>query len=144
MPFWRKKWKDQISGKRDKGYYSLKDKIASGLFNLIDSHYPGFKKLVDYAELATPLTSEHFTAHPEGTMYGLPATPERYRQSWMRVKTPLKGLYITGTDVSSMGVVSSLLGGFATASVLNGPFGLFKLIAKIGRKNRDLPVETNP
>ncbi len=135
-----KKWKDQSSGKRDKDYYDLKKKIASGLINLVDSHYPGFKKLVDYSELATPLTSEHFTAHQEGTMYGLPATPERYRQKWLKVKTPVKGLYLTGCDVSSLGIVCSLLGGFATACFLNGPLGLFKLMAKIRKFCRGLPL----
>lgn len=125
------KWKHQTSGKRDKDYYDLKDKITSGLINFIDRRFPGFKKLVDFAEMSTPLTSEHYTAHPDGTMYGLPATPERYSQNWIKVKTPLKGLYITGCDVSSLGVVCSMLGGFATACVLNGPFGFFKLMAKM-------------
>ncbi len=132
------KWKLQVSGKRDRDYYDLKKKITTGLVNLVESRYPGFRRKVDFMELATPLTSEHYMAHPEGTMYGLPATPERYRQSWMRVKTPVKGFYITGADVSSMGVVSSLLGGFAAACVLNGPFGLFKLMTKIRRRNRKI------
>lgn len=131
-----KKWKHQLSGNRDKDYYDLKDKITSGLIKFVDDHYPGFSKLVDFAELSTPLTSEHYTAHPEGAMYGLPATPERYRQKWLKVETPVKGLYITGTDVASLGVVCSMLGGFATACFLNGPFGLFRLMANIRKYDK--------
>lgn len=130
-----KKWKHQSSGNRDTDYYELKDKISAGLINFVDRHYPGFRKMVDHSELSTPLTSEHFTAHPEGAMYGLPATPERYRQNWLNVKTPIKGFYLTGTDVSSLGIVPSMMGGFATASHLNGPLGLFKLVREIGRDN---------
>ncbi|MFC1476388.1 phytoene desaturase family protein [Fibrobacterota bacterium] len=131
-----KKWMHQTSGKRDKDYYELKDTISNGLINFVDRHYPGFRSMVDQAELATPLTSEHFTAHPEGTMYGLAATPERYRQKWLKVKTPLKGFYLTGTDISALGVVPSMMGGLATASYLNGPFGFFKLVREM-RKNKD-------
>jgi len=121
--------------KRDKEYYELKDTISNGLINFVDRHYPGFGKMVDHAELATPLTSEHFTDHSEGAMYGLPATPERYRQKWLKVKTPLKGFYITGTDISALGVVPSMMGGLATASYLNGPFGFFKLVREMRKNN---------
>lgn len=134
------KWKHQVSGRREKEYYKLKDKISKGMINFVDNRFPGFSKLVDYAELATPLTSEHYTAHPEGAMYGLPATPQRYTQDWLKVETPIKGLYMTGTDVSGLGVVCSMLGGFATACFLNGKFGLFKLMRKIRKyhKNTDI------
>ncbi len=128
-----KKWKHQSSGKRDKEYYELKDKISTGLINFVDRRYPGFRNMVDHAELSTPLTSEHFTAHPEGAMYGLPATPERYRQKWLKVKTPVKGFYLTGTDISALGIVPSMMGGLATASYLNGPFGFFKLVREMKR-----------
>jgi phytoene dehydrogenase-like protein len=131
-----KQWQHQKSGKRDKEYYILKKKISKGLINFVNERYPGFNKLIDYAELATPLTSEHFTDHPEGAMYGFPATPERYKYNWIKVSTPVTGLYMTGADVSGLGVVCSMLGGFATACFLNGSFGLFKLMAKVRRYNR--------
>ena len=130
-----KKWRHQSSGKRDKEYYDLKDTISDGLINFVNRRYPGFRNMVDHAELATPLTSEHFTDHSEGAMYGLPATPERYRQKWLKVKTPLKGFYITGTDISALGVVPSMMGGLATASYLNGPFGFFKLVREMRKNN---------
>lgn len=129
------KWEKQSWRKRDKDYYDLKDTIIRGLINFVDRHYPGFGKMVDYTELATPLTSEHFTDHLRGNMYGLPATPERYRQNWLKVKTPIKGFYLTGSDVSSLGIVSSMMGGVATASLINGKFGLFKLMAGLREYN---------
>lgn len=129
------KWRHQLSGKRDKEYYALKDTISNGLINFVDHRYPGFSDMVDHAELATPLTSEHYTAHSEGAMYGLAATPERYRQKWLKVKTPLKGFYITGTDISALGVIPSMMGGLATSSYLNGPFGFFKLVRMMRRNN---------
>jgi len=123
-----KEWGHQISGKRDKCYYELKEKIAAGLIEFVTARYPGFSSMIDYYELGTPLSAEKFTASHEGGMYGLPATPERYRQKWLSVKTPIDGLYLTGTDVCSLGIVSSMMSGFATASYLNGPAGLFKLV----------------
>ncbi|MBN1577565.1 MAG: NAD(P)/FAD-dependent oxidoreductase [Chitinispirillaceae bacterium] len=130
------KWQHQASGRRDGDYYALKDLIAQGLIDFVEQRYPGFAGMVDYMELATPLTTEDFTANPDGAMYGLPATPERYRQKWLRITTPLRGFYMTGTDVAALGVITSMMAGFATAAHLNGPFGFFKLIRRIQRSQR--------
>ena len=54
--------------------------------------------MIDYRELSTPLSTEHFTAHREGNVYGLPAIPQRYRHSWLGTRTPVKNLYLTGAD----------------------------------------------
>ncbi len=126
-----KEWSHQISGKRDKDYYELKEKIAAGLIEFVSARYPGFSSMIDYYELGTPLSAEKYTASHEGAMYGLPATPERYRQKWLSVKTPIDGLYLTGADISSLGIVSSMMSGFATASYLNGPAGFLKLVRHI-------------
>lgn len=129
-----KNWSDQATGKRDDDYYRLKDKIASGLIELVNKHYPDFSSMISYSELATPLSAEAFTISSEGAMYGLPATPERYRQKWLSVKTPIKGLYLTGADISSLGIVSAMMSGVATASFLNGWAGFFKIVRYVRKK----------
>lgn len=130
------KWKEQDWRKRDKDYYELKESVAQGLITFVDKHYPGFKELVEYHELSTPLTSEFFTDHTDGAMYGLPGTPQRYRQDWLQVRTPVKGLFLTGSDISSVGVASSMMAGVATAALLNGPLGFVKLIRALRASER--------
>lgn len=130
------KWQYQARGKRDKEYYCLKETIAKGLIDFVNKHYPGFSNVIDYYELGTPLSAEDFTECPEGAMYGLAATAERYKQKWLSPVTPVKGLYLTGSDISSLGIVPSMMAGLATASVLSGPFGLFKIVGRIRRYSR--------
>ena len=128
------KWKRQATGRRDGDYYALKDTITRGLIEFVNNYYPGFADMIDYRELATPLTTEDFTANPGGAMYGLPAIPERYRQKWLKIETPLKGFYMTGTDIAALGIVTSMMSGLATAAYLNGPFGFFKVLRHIRKK----------
>jgi phytoene dehydrogenase-like protein len=82
-----------------------------------------------FSELSTPLTTEHFTAHPRGSIYGVPATPERYRKSWLKPDTPLKNLYLTGADAGCLGIMGALMGGVSAAARIIGPMGLFSIMA---------------
>ena len=127
-------WNHQKTGKRDKEYYSLKKRISKGLIDFLEERHPGFSAMIGYHELGTPLSAQEFTASHEGGMYGLPATPQRYRQKWLTAKTPVKGLYLTGSDITSLGVVPSMLSGLVTASQLCGPLGFFRLVGYMRRK----------
>jgi phytoene dehydrogenase-like protein/NAD(P)H-flavin reductase len=123
------KWKNQKWRFRNTSYYNFKDTIAASLISLADKHIAGFANLVDYCEVSTPLTMEYFTNRESGSMYGFKQTPGYYRNSIFDVKTPVKGLYLSGTDVCSAGVTGAMMGGVAAASAVNGPLGLFKIVA---------------
>jgi all-trans-retinol 13,14-reductase len=75
---------------------------------------------IDYAELSTPLSTRHFTGHPQGEIYGLAATPEHFCERWLRPQTPVKRLYLTGADVCTLGVVGAMFGGLLSASAILG------------------------
>ena len=122
-------WKNQPWYKRGEDYDRLKHRIAEGLLEFVDRHYPGFKALVDYCEVSTPLTVEHFTGHLRGSVYGIPATPERFRLPYLSVATPVKNLYLTGADVGSLGIMGAMMGGVATAARLLGGLGFFRIVA---------------
>ncbi len=114
-------WRDQPWLHRDENYQALKQSLSQALINLVERHYPGFANLVEYQELSTPLTSEHFTAHPKGGIYGLPIVYERFKsenRAWTCVKTPLPGLYLTGADLFMGGIVPAMMGGVITLSHL--------------------------
>lgn len=101
-------------------YEEKKARLAEQMLAFVEKRHPGFAALVDYQELSTPATVEHFTAFPRGSIYGLPATPERYRKRWLGPRTPIPGLYLTGADVASLGIGGALFGGIFTASVILG------------------------
>ena len=122
------RWQAQPWHKRDEGYQALKEQISAALLAFVEAHYPGFRQLVGYTELSTPLTIEHFTGHKNGGIYGLPATPERFQAQWLKPQTPIKNLLLTGADVASLGIMGALMGGVATAATVLGGFGFFQIM----------------
>ncbi len=126
-------WRGSISGNRGRNYTELKDRITQGLLRLADSTVPGFSALVQYSELSTPLTVEHYTSHPAGCFYGLPGKPARYQSAQIAARTPIAGLYLSGSDVTSPGIVGAMMGGLAAASRVLGPLGFLRIMASVGR-----------
>ncbi len=124
-------WQDKSWKKRGEAYEGLKQTIADGMLQLVESHYPGFCQLIACQELSTPLTMQNFTSREQGMMYGLPAVPARYRLDWLTPETPVANLYLSGSDICSLGIVGALMGGVAAAAVVNGRYGFFKVMHKL-------------
>ena len=114
--------------RRGTDYESAKNKMTEALVDLVEQHLPGFRDLIAYSELATPLTFEYFTAAPSGTIYGYPATPDRFRKPWLGPKTPIENLYLTGADAAVLGIVGATMGGVVTASLVLGSTGFFEIL----------------
>ncbi len=108
------RWREQPWRKRDDEYQRLKERIADTLVAFVDRHLPGFADIVEYHEVATPLTNEYFTGHHLGATYGLPSVAERFlpeNAAWTHPKTPVPGLYMAGSDTAGLGVNGALMGG---------------------------------
>jgi len=127
------KWRDLPWKRRGEEYTQLKERLSEGLIELVESQYPGFKDLIGYSELSTPLTVEYFDASDRGAIYGTPATPKRLDAKWIDAKTPIKNLYLTGTDVFCHGIIGAAMGGIITAGALNGLFGFLKVMSALKR-----------
>ncbi len=137
-------WRGSVSGDRGPDYEELKDRIARGLLRLAETAAPGLTALVQYRELSTPLTVEHFTSHPGGRFYGLPSRPERYRSSPLSASAPIPGLYLSGSDVATLGIVGAMMGGVAAASQILGPLGFLRIMAKVSRPAAPSSARTRP
>ena len=124
-------WKMQPHGNRGADYAELKRRISDGLLHLAETAIPGLTSLVSYRELSTPLTVEHYTSHPRGWFYGLPAVPRRYAADLLVSETPIEGLTLTGSDAGCLGIVGSLMGGVSAAAKVLGSFGFFKIMAAV-------------
>ncbi len=114
--------------RRSADYESSKKRMTQALLDLVERHHPGFGDLVEYSELGTPLTFEQFTAAPTGTIYGYLGTPEKYTKEWLGPRTPIRNLYLTGSDVALLGIMGALMGGVVTASCLLGWFGFLEVM----------------
>jgi len=129
-------YRDEPWRRRSSDYEFTKNRITRALLDLVERHHPGFRDLVEYSELATPLTFEHFTAAPSGTIYGYPATPERYGRAWLSPRTPIQSLYLTGSDVALLGIMGALMGAVVTASCVLGRFGFFEVMRAACSRSR--------
>ncbi|EJN84594.1 oxidoreductase NAD-binding domain protein [Actinomyces naeslundii str. Howell 279] len=134
-----RQWAEQPRENRGPEYSTLKERIARGMLELAESAAPGLTELVDYVETSTPLTYEHYTAHPDGAFYGPPATPQRYRSSPLGPRTAIPGLFLSGQDAGSTGIMGAMMGGLAAACQVLGPRG-YSTITSAVRESSATPV----
>ncbi|MCC9606281.1 NAD(P)/FAD-dependent oxidoreductase [Blastopirellula sp. JC732] len=126
---WFAPWASDPWKKRGDEYEALKEQLTGKLLEQLYACCPQVEGRIDYAELSTPLSTEHFMGHPHGMIYGLAATPARFAERWLRPQTPLRNLYLTGTDICTLGIAGALFGGFLTASAILGK-NLMPAVAK--------------
>ncbi len=136
-----RKWRERPQGNRGSDYEQLKRVITAGLLRSADKALPGFADAVTYAELSTPLTMQHYTSHPDGQCYGVAASPQRYRTRPLGPDTPIKGLWLAGTDAGSLGIVGAMFGGVAAASRALGARGYPAIAAVVSKGPR--PTDGN-
>jgi hypothetical protein len=129
-------WRDTKWKRRGAAYESLKQSLAARLQAALEQHEPAVAGKIDYAELSTPLTTRHFMNYQRGEIYGIGSTPARYRMRALGARTPIRNLYLTGQDVTSLGVVGALFGGAVSASAVLGKNLMSKLAKPFVSKSR--------
>jgi all-trans-retinol 13,14-reductase len=106
--------------RRPADYEALKQRLADRLRTELERQVPSVTGNIACAELSTPITTRHFMNYDQGEIYGIAATPERYLCRDLGARTPIRGLYLTGQDAASLGVVGALFGGVISASAALG------------------------
>ncbi|MEZ5096390.1 MAG: hypothetical protein R2731_09885 [Nocardioides sp.] len=137
------RWAETPWMRRGEEYDALKARIAGGLLDVVERRYPGFRDLVDYAEVSTPLTVTDFTGHRGGGIYGLANTPARLRAELVAAQGPVPGLLIAGADACAPGLMGALMGGVFAAGAVLGPRGYFAIL-QAARRPSGVPVEAEP
>jgi len=114
------RWAGSTWGKRGEDYEALKQSYGERLLEHLYDKVPQVRGRIDYWELSTPLSMQYFCGWSRGELYGLDHDPERFRAPWLRPRTRLPGLYLTGQDVMSCGVCGAMMGGVAAATSVAG------------------------
>jgi phytoene dehydrogenase-like protein len=117
---WFIKWENEPWKKRGDEYEEPKGKLSERLLEPLYTHCPRLRGKIDHAELSTPLSTRHFVGHRQGEIYGLAATPAFFEDRALRPRTPIRGLYLTGADVCTLGIGGALAGGMMTAAAVLG------------------------
>jgi all-trans-retinol 13,14-reductase len=127
------RWGDADWRRRGEDYEALKERLSARLRAELERQVPSVIGNIAYTELSTPVTTRHFMNYGHGEIYGVSSTPERFGVRKLGARTPIRGLYLTGQDVSSLGVVGALYGGVISASVALGK-NLLPAVAKPNRQ----------
>ena len=104
--------------KRGDDYLARKAVVQQRLLDELFRHAPAAAQHVDVVEVSTPLTYETFAKRERGGFMGVASSPQRFTQDWLRPATPVQGLYLTGQDVATDGVIGALVGATLCASVI--------------------------
>lgn len=112
---WFKKWEGTEWHKRGEEYEQLKEQFGQQMLEQLFRVAPQLRGKVEYYEVSTPLSTQHYSAHPKGEIYGVTHTPKRFRQKWLRVHTPVKNLFLGGQDVMTASIAGGTMGGLLAA-----------------------------
>jgi phytoene dehydrogenase-like protein len=88
------------------------------------------RPMLDFVELSTPVSTDHFCRPVAGSIYGLEPTPARFRSPWLRPRSPIPGLYFAGSEVAMVGVMGAMLGG-ALAAVAAEPLRAIRFLRRV-------------
>jgi all-trans-retinol 13,14-reductase len=129
---WFARWAETRWKKRGEDYDALKQGLAARMQAKLEEHVPAVRGKIDYAELSTPLSTRHFMNYERGETYGLAMTPERFRMRALGARTGIGNLFLTGQDVTSLGVAGAMFGGAVTASAILGK----NLVSELGKARK--------
>lgn len=131
------RWAETRWKRRGTEYDQFKRMLAERLQADLELHVPSVRGRIDHAEVSTPLSTRHFANYQHGEIYGLSATPARFRLRSLGARTPVRNLYLTGADACTSGVAGAMFGGVLTASAVLGR----NLLGMVTRRktNRSIP-----
>mgnify|MGYP000182031772 CR=1 FL=1 len=115
---WFEKWQDKPWGKRGEEYDALKSQFCERLLAQLYNHLPNTRGKVKWNELSTPLSTAHFCQRDFGAMYGFEHSPERFKQRWVRPASPVKGLFMVGQDMVTVGVTAATMSAVLATSLI--------------------------
>ena len=96
-------------------YDLKKEEVGTAAYDLVKKLLPTFEGKLLFKDIFSPLTIERYTWHLNGTVYG---STDKTRDG----RTPVKNLFIIGTDQGFLGIVGAMLSGISMAN-LHGLMG---------------------
>ena len=125
------RWRQSRWKRRGEDYEAFKAALTEQLLKQFFTHLPELEPMLDVAELSTPLSTDHFVRPVEGAIYGIEPTPERFACPHLRPRSPIPGLFFSGSDVASVGVIGAMMGGVLCATAAR-PRAAMALLRQIG------------
>ena len=112
------KWAEKPWKNRGEEYEQYKEKLSKRIIEAVYKHCPHLKDKISFYELSTPLSTREMAHYNFGELYGIEHDSNRFKQKWLKPKTPIKNLYLTGQDILTAGLAGALSSSVLTTSVL--------------------------
>ena len=113
MPWFETEWRE-----RGERYGAFKNRLAERLLEALFRQLPQLRGKIDRYEISTPLSTRHFANYEQGEIYGIEHSPRRFEERFLRPRTPIRNLFLTGQDIVTCGVAGAMAAGFLTASTI--------------------------
>jgi all-trans-retinol 13,14-reductase len=126
------RWAGSRWQRRAADYQAFKARLQDALLAQYLERMPELEPMIRYVELSTPLSTQHFCRPHAGSIYGLEPTPARFRNPWLRPRSPIPGLFFAGGEITTVGVVGAMMGG-VLAAVSAEPVAATRMLAALGR-----------
>ena len=94
---------------KPEAYQEAKENILSAQRETLEAFVPGVKDCIVCTDMFTPKTITRYTGHLNGAVYG---SPQKQRDGL----TPVKNLFICGTDQGFLGIIGAMLSGVSMAN----------------------------
>ncbi len=118
---WFEEWTNETVMKRGDDYNSLKMEIGRRMWHQVLEMYPSLEDKLEYMDVGTPLSNQHYLNTMYGEVYGLDHDVARFDPNnaiELRPETPIQGLYLTGQDMYCCGYGGAMIGGLLCASAI--------------------------
>jgi len=100
---------------------SASDQFANQLLDLAESELPNLRNHITFIDGFTDQSPQHYPLHRIGPMYGWAAMPSQTGPRRLAIKTPVKGLFLTGHWTQpGHGIWTVVLSGINTARIVLG------------------------
>jgi all-trans-retinol 13,14-reductase len=134
---WFRDCENKTRMKRGEEYESIKNRFKERMLAKLYELFPRIEGHVVIAEVSTPLTTKYFTSHSSGEIYGLEHSPARFELDCLLPKTSIRGLYLTGVDITVVGVGGAIASGMLCASTIL-KFGLYKQFRNMVKEKKQI------
>jgi all-trans-retinol 13,14-reductase len=131
-------WFEEFAGRRTRRrgreYKALKAEWGDRLVDLLLRFYPQLEGQIDFVDVSTPLSIQHYLGADEGGAVGLNHTPARFTD-WdvirhLDSRTAVSGLWLTGQDTVTCGQPIVQGAGLITAMRILGLWGSARYLAR--------------
>ncbi|XP_039261189.2 all-trans-retinol 13,14-reductase-like isoform X1 [Styela clava] len=134
---WFEEWENERVMKRGNVYNDLKKSFQDQVWKKVLEIYPQLEDKVEYIDSGTPLSHKYYLGSPKGDIYGIDHTMKRFQTELgigLRPETEIPGLYLSGQDTFTCGIMGAATSGIVTSGAILGRNHFLDLYGLMARR----------